>query len=213
MAIEKKDSYGDARQHSEATLAYYNKNAASFVESTQTVEFSEKQDKFLKLLPEHATILDFGCGSGRDSKAFLERGYHVDAIDGSDKLCRIASEYIGQPVKQMLFQDLNEHEKYDGIWACSSILHLNHQELHKVLVLIQNALKQGGYLYTSFKYGTFEGMRNGRYFIDQTENTFDDLICDMEELKVVDYAITSDVRPGREEERWLNIILEKKAIS
>lgn len=194
---------------SNLTLNYYNQNAQSFVDSTQKVEFFTKQEQFLKYLPEKAHILDFGCGSGRDSKAFLDRGYQVTAIDGSEELCKFASEFIGQPVKQMLFQELNEREQYDGIWACSSILHLDRAALHDVLILIHNALKQGGYLYTSFKYGDWEGIRNGRYFNDMTEAVFTDFIQDIPDLQVVEYSITKDVRPGRAEEKWLNVILKK----
>lgn len=197
------------KNQEQQTLDYYNKNAQSFVDSTQKVEFYEKQEAFLKYLPEKAHILDFGCGSGRDSKAFIERGYQVTAIDGSEQLCKLASDFIGQPVKQMLFQELNEFEQYDGIWACSSILHLERQQLYNVLLLIGNALKPGGYLYTSFKYGDWEGFRNGRYFNDMTETVFTDFIRDIPQMQVVEYSITKDVRPGRAEEKWLNVILKK----
>ena len=106
------------------TLKYYNKNAQSFASGTVSVKFTEVQDKFLEKLNPDAYILDFGCGAGRDTKYFLSRGYQVDAVDGSEQLCRIASEYTEIKVRQMLFQELDEKEKYDGIWACASILHL-----------------------------------------------------------------------------------------
>lgn len=111
------------------TLDYYNQNATMFAVGTACVDFRQTQDKFLHNLKAGDTILDFGCGAGRDTKYFLEHGYQVDAIDGSKELCKIASEYTGITVKQMLFQELNETEKYDGIWACSSILHLSKEEL------------------------------------------------------------------------------------
>lgn len=71
------------------TIEYYNKNAKQFVETTVNVEFSRMQDRFLEKLQEGAYILDFGCGSGRDTKYFLEQGYQVDAIDGSEELCKL----------------------------------------------------------------------------------------------------------------------------
>ena len=153
------------------TLLYYEKNAESFTDNTATVDMKDIQSRFLKELPEGAYILDLGCGSGRDTKAFLEKGYHVDASDGSEELCKKASSLTGIPVKCMLFQELEAVDVYDGIWACASILHLPKKDLADVLCKIAAALKKNGVLYTSFKYGSFEGMRNGRYFTDFTENS------------------------------------------
>ena len=192
------------------TLKYYNKNVQSFASGTVSVKFTEVQDKFLEKLNSDAYILDFGCGAGRDTKYFLSRGYQVDAVDGSEQLCRIASKYTGIKVRQMLFQELDEKEKYDGIWACASILHLPKKQLREVLENMYAALKSEGWIYTSFKYGEFEGERNGRYFTDFTTDTFKDFIHDMHGLKIEEQWITGDVRPGRGEEKWLNLLLQKK---
>ena len=144
------------------TLDYYQRNANVFVEGTLSADMHDAQKRFLNMLKPQAYILDFGCGSGRDAIAFLSRGYRVDAIDGSPELCRIASELIGNPVKQMLFDELSSINQYDGIWACASILHIPKRELVDVLRKISDALKDSGVLYTSFRYGSFEGMRRGR---------------------------------------------------
>lgn len=191
------------------TLKFYENNAIAFASDTMHVDFRETQDHFLQKLPCSGRILDFGCGSGRDTKYFLERGFAVDAIDGSEEMCRIASVFIGIPVRKMLFQELCAKELYDGIWACSSILHLPKTELREVLVKMQDALKAGGVIYTSFKYGYFEGTRNGRYFTDFTEDTFGDFVREVSGIKLEEYWLTGDVRPGREEEKWLNIILRR----
>ena len=191
------------------TLNYYNQNATQFCENTISVEFTATQHRFLSHLPVAAHILDFGCGSGRDTKAFLDQGYHVEAIDGSEELCKLASRYTGIQVRHMLFQELSAVSEYDGIWACSSILHLSRDELLNVMHKMVTALKPGGIIYTSFKYGTFSGERNGRYFTDMTEEAFADFMCKMDGLQIEEEWVTSDVRPGREEEKWLNLILRK----
>ena len=190
------------------TLDYYNQNAESFIQGTVSVDFKETQDKFLQLL-SGKKVLDFGCGSGRDTKYFIESGYAVTAIDGSEELCKSASAYTGIQVKHMLFQDLDEVDCYDGIWACSSILHLPKEELKIVTQKMSRALKPNGIIYTSFKYGNFEGERNGRYFTDFTLDVFKDFISDVKDIAIEEYWITGDVRPGREEEKWLNLILRK----
>lgn len=192
------------------TLNYYNQNADSFIEGTVSVNFKEVQDKFLQML-YGKKILDFGCGSGRDTMYFLKSGFDVTATDGSEELCKYASEYTGIQVKQMLFQDLDEVDYYDGIWACSSILHLSKNELRVVMNKMSRALKAGGIIYTSFKYGNFEGERNGRFFTDFTIDEFTDFVKDVKEMAIEEYWITGDVRPGRGDERWLNLILRKIA--
>ena len=191
------------------TIDYYNLNAENFIENTQNVDMHLAQDKFLHLLNEGAAILDFGCGSGRDTKYFLDKGCRVTATDGSAELCRQASVFTGIEVQEMLFQELDDIDTYDGIWACSSILHLPKNELLLVIRKMSDALKSTGVIYTSFKYGDFEGVRNGRYFTDFTEDSFKEFIAEIPELTIEDYWITGDVRPGRGDERWLNLILRK----
>lgn len=191
------------------TLSYYNTNTSSFVESTQSVQMTEAWNRFTSKLAPSSLILDFGCGSGRDTKYFLEKGFAVDATDGSSELCAAASKFTGITVKQVLFQDWKSEAKYNGIWACSSILHLDKSELKQVIGNIRDALLPSGIFYTSFKYGNFEGDRNGRYFTDLTEASFAELINEVSGFEIIEEWITSDVRPGREEEKWLNVILKK----
>lgn len=191
------------------TLQYYDKNAKNFIDNTVTVDFTATQTRFVSKLEKGSHILDFGCGSGRDTKYFLSQGFQVTAIDGSVELCKLASEYAGIPVKHMMFQELEEKETYDGIWACSSILHLPLPELRDVFQRITAALKKDGVLYTSFKYGNYEGERNGRYFTDMTEDRFSDFLKNIKGLELEEQWVTSDVRPGRGDEKWLNIILRK----
>ena len=197
------------KENKDITLQYYNQNAGSFVSSTIHADLTDTQNRFLSRLEPGAAILDFGCGSGRDTKYFLEHGYQVDAIDGSAELCALATEYTGIPVKCRMFQELDEQKKYDGIWACSSILHLSKDELKNVMQRMLCALKNDGVIYTSFKYGTFEGERNGRYFTDFTEKTFDGFLSGIRHVKIEEQWLTGDVRPGRESEQWLNLILRK----
>lgn len=191
------------------TLNYYNENANKFVTDTKDVAFDDYRQHLLKHLKSGDRILDFGCGSGRDSKAFLDAGYNVKSIDGSAELCAIAKELTGLEVEHSYFEDLSDESIFDGIWACSSILHVPYLELPSIFCKIKTALVPGGLCVTSFKYGTFEGMRNGRYFTDLNEELAEALIDQVNGLTIESFVYTSDARPGREDEQWLTMILRK----
>lgn len=190
-----------------STLSYYDSNAEDFAASTVLVDFSDAQERFLAQLDSGARILDFGCGSGRDAKYFLDRGFAVDASDGSSAMCRVASEYLAMPVKHECFQELSEVDVYDGIWACASILHESKADLPDVLGKMARALRSGGVIYASFKYGDFEGERNGRYFTYLTEDSLAELLAGVPSLRRHQTWVSSDVREGRGDELWLNCLI------
>ena len=91
----------------------------------------------------------------------------------------------------------------------SSVLHLPYGGLKDVMLKMSRALKNNGIIYTSFKYGTFEGERNGRYFTDMTEEKFENLLQEIEVFHIEEQWVTSDARPDRGDEKWLNLILRK----
>lgn len=188
------------------TLRYYNETAKEFVQGTVDADLSRLHRRFLKLLPIGAHILDLGCGSGRDAKAFLDAGYQVTAMDGAEACCVLAKGYIGQPVLNKTFAELDFVADFDGIWACASLLHVPFGELTEIFEKIAKALKPGGFFYASFKYGDFEGERNGRYFTDLDEKRLAALLKPVKELKIVETFVTGDVREGRDGEKWLNLI-------
>lgn len=191
------------------TLNYYELNADEFVTQTQLLPFAGVQNRFLMRLPQGGHILDFGCGSGRDTRAFLRQGFQVTAVDGSAKMCRLASEFTGIQVKQMRFQELDDKNAYDGIWACASILHLPKNELPGVMVRMREALKDHGLIYTSFKYGDFEGWIGERYFTYFTWKSFRDLIAGIGGLEIEEIWLTPDSRPERADQQWLNCTISK----
>jgi SAM-dependent methyltransferase len=194
------------------TLAFYNSIAADFVQGTIHADVETLRQWFLKYLPLGAAILDLGCGSGRDSKYFLDIGYSVTAADGSLELCKFASAFIGQNVDLITFDELDYYQMFDGIWACASLLHVPFVQLSAIFEKISRALRPGGYLYVSFKYGSFEGERNGRYFTDLTEERLSDIISHHEELEIKEMTISNDVREDRRDEKWINAIIKKRPI-
>lgn len=193
------------------TLEYYNNNAQLYCEQTIVGNLQENYDKFLKQLPNNAYILDFGCGSGRDSKYFIDIGYRVKAIDGSIEMCKLASKYINQEVNCMKFDELNDIDTYNGIWACSSILHIEKEELSNILNKMINALKINGVIYTSFKIGTGYEIKEGKYYNYLTKEEMEEILNKVNKnVKMIDYFETLPSTKRTEKGTiWGNFIIKK----
>ena len=190
------------------TSQYYSDNSQEFFESTVTADMTPLYEHFLKYVSSGSTILDFGCGSGRDTKAFLEMGYHVVAIDGSEELCRLASDYTGIKVKCMDFMELNSFDSYDAIWACASLLHVPSTNLPILLSKMKNALRGNGIIHMSFKHGDFEGERNGRFFLDMTSDRLH-AFCNADTgFHIEEEWYSEDVRNDKDV-KWYNCIVRK----
>ena len=190
------------------TMEYYKEYAEEFYESTIDADVEPLYERFLKYIPDSGQILDFGCGSGRDTKYFADQGYEVDAIDGSPELCKMASEYSGIVVKCMDFFELEVESKYDGIWACASLLHVDRERLPETFEILKNALVMNGYLYASFKYGDYKDIRDGRYFVDLNEDSLTGIISSVQGFEIVEMWQSQDVRRGKDVD-WINVILKK----
>ncbi|KJV43926.1 tellurite resistance protein [Acinetobacter indicus] len=190
------------------TIDYYNKHAEEFTTSTFEVDMKSLYQPFLAELPEGARILDVGCGSGRDTLAFKNKGYQVDAIDYSEELVKKASRLTGIPIKLKSFYEVDDYEAYDGIWACASLLHCERNRLKEVIGKLVSALKPNGVLYMSFKYGDSDREKDGRQFTDLNEEQAKALLEQFDNVQQIQQWITVDKRPDRQE-KWLNLLLRK----
>ncbi len=190
------------------TIDYYNRHSREFFSATKDIDVTPLYEHFLAHLPPNAYILDAGCGSGRDSKFFLEQGYRVFAMDGSAALAALAAEYIGQPVHHMAFADIGMADTFDGIWACASLLHVPRAQMATIFQKFIRALKMGGVWYLSFKWGTSDRLVNDRLFTDYDADTFSAFVAQFPTLKLVKWWQTQDLR-GRETS-WLNALLQKQ---
>jgi len=188
------------------SIEFYNKNAEKFYNRSLTADMSETCEKFLKYVTPSGKILDAGCGSGRDTLYFLKRGYEAVAMDASEEMVRLSTELTGKPTMLMKFEDFDSKDEYDGIWACASLLHVSKLEIKDVMFKLIQGLKDNGIFYGSFKYGEGEAFRDERFFNFYNENGLLELINEVGQLHVIDIWVTKDVRPGREDERWINCL-------
>lgn len=188
---------------------YYNENAARFFRQTVGVDMEPLRERFLEDIPPGGHVLDAGCGSGRDSKAFMTRGYQVTAFDASAQLAELAGAYLGNEVRVLRFQEIEWTETFDGVWACASLLHVPRRELPSVLTRLGKALKPGGVMYVSFKYGTGEHVIGNRTFTNLDEPSLNALVAHTAVLEIAELWTNRDRRVGHTDEWWLNALLRK----
>lgn len=167
------------------TIEYYNKYASKIFEDTVGADTDAQRREFLSCLEEGDTVLDLGCGSGRDSLAFYELGYDVTPLDASAEMCKLAEIHTGLEVLNMAYENMEFDEVFDGIWGCEALVHVPDTEMAEVMEKIIDALCPGGVLFLSFREGDFEGFQGGCYFSDYTQEQLERLIRKTGRLEII----------------------------
>ena len=191
------------------TIKYYNINAKRFYEDTVEIDLKDFYPKFLKHIPNNGKILDLGCGSGRDSLYFIKKGYLVTSIDGSKEMVKLSSQLTSQKTHLLNIENIDFENEYDGIWAYASLLHIDESITKDVIGKLGKALKKDGVLYASYKYGKGTYKNGLRFFNNYNERDFKKLICEINGLDFLTYWITKDLRPNRQDEKWLSVLMKR----
>jgi SAM-dependent methyltransferase len=193
------------------TLEYYERNAESYFKATRDADLSALYERFIRRLPKDAHILDAGSGSGRDTLAFLRRGYKVSAFDSSPALCELSTRLTGVRARVLRFQDVEDKEEYDGIWACASLLHVQEAGLPDAIARLVRALKPGGVLYMSFKRGSGERVtEDGRFFTDMTDSRLRLVLQVIPNARLEDLWITTGEGQFQGQDEWLNALVSRQ---
>ncbi len=192
------------------SIEYYNKYAAKIYEDTIDVDMSGVMQEFLKELEEGDTILDLGCGSGRDSLTMYELGYDVTPLDASEEMCKLAEIHTGLDVLQMTYEEMEFEDVFDGIWACGSLIHVPKNEMPEILGRICDALYAHGVLYMSLKRGDFEGFRGERYVCEYTAEGLRSMVEKTGLFEILRVWETDDVRSGHPDTVWINMLARKR---
>lgn len=197
------------------TLSYYNDQASVYYQQTCAVNLEEIYSQFINRLTFESdlNILDVGCGSGRDSLYFASLGFTVTAVDGSAKLLNLAKKNCEHDINwlHLSFTDIANQDwinHFIGIWACASLLHLPFKELPDVLNVLVAALKTGGVIYLSFKYGDSERLEGDRLFCDMNGSRVEQLLTKIPSVTLVKSWQSYDKRYDNST-IWLNAIIIK----
>lgn len=190
------------------SIEYYNQNAADYFERTVDIDMQEYWNHFTELVPEGGSILDLGCGSGRDSAYFISCGFDVTAMDASEEMCGLASIHIGQDVLKLSFEEMDFDEVFDGIWACASLLHVPGNQIDGVFTKVIKSLKVNGVLFMSFKYGDFEGAKEGRYYKNYRTKALKELIARHSDAELIDIQKYEKSNPDNNE-TWIYALVRR----
>ncbi len=188
------------------SISFYDKNASEFLARTIDVDMSGLYERFLPLVCDGGLILDAGCGSGRDSKAFLDRGFEVEAIDASAAMVEATSSHTGIRAKRMTFEEIDWVDRFDGVWACASLVHTPYEDFQSALQKLVNAAKPRAPIYVSVKNGGGPANEGERQFFNYTEQRFRDALNGVLGHRISEIWVTDDSRADKERPRWLNAI-------
>lgn len=139
-----------------ATIAFYETNAPHYTLGLGQAP-SRHLDGFLDRLDEGAHVLELGCGGGQDSARIVERGFGLDATDGTPAMVRKANERFDVGARLLRFDELDAVAAYDAVWAHACLSHVARADLPSVLASIHRALRPGGWHFANFKLGSGEG--------------------------------------------------------
>ncbi|MDB5805383.1 MAG: ubiquinone/menaquinone biosynthesis methyltransferase ubie [Betaproteobacteria bacterium] len=157
----------DLQDISARTLAYYQESAETFRQRTSDHDVRQNIEALLRHIeaPAPWTLLDFGCGPGRDLKTFTDLGHIAVGLEGTPAFAAMARADSGCEVLEQDFLHLQlPPQHFDGIYANASLFHVPAQELPRVLGELHAALKPGGVLFSSNPRGdNHEGWNRERY--------------------------------------------------
>jgi SAM-dependent methyltransferase len=195
----------DLKQITALTLAHYNQRAEDFRAGTRDHDVRQNIDALLRHIAGDPpfTILDFGCGPGRDLKTFRELGHVAIGLDGAEHFAEMARTDTGCEIWQQDFLKLDLPKgRFDGIFANASLFHVPGRELPRVLRQLHSTLKPGGVLFCSNPHGAnVEGWNSGRYGAYHTLETWRAHMTEAGFAELEHYYRPSEL--PREQQPWL----------
>lgn len=201
----------EVRQLLDATLAHYNGRADAFWAATRDHDVSQNREALLAALGTGGpwTLLDIGCGPGRDLKAFSEQGHRAIGVEGAARFVEMAAAFSGCEVWHQDFLALDLPEGFfDGIFANASLFHVPRLSLPAILSQLHGALRSGGVLFCSNPRGANEELyQDGRYGVFYDWASWQELLRGSGFTEITHYYRPSEAPP--EQQRWIASVWRK----
>lgn len=168
------------------TIAFYDNNATSYFDSTFSIDMTEIYKKVRAYVPNGGSVLDAGCGVGRDTQYFIRHGFKVSSFDASAKMVELCNQYPFAYCEQKTFADIDYPPTFDLVWACASLLHLSKSEFEHAISRLISSLKPDGHFYFSLKKHIDNKKRNERDFYNYSCDYIDQLLVTRHKLSRID---------------------------
>lgn len=184
----------------DSTREYYEKHAEDYFLATHSLDLHSLWSRLYKRLEANATILDFGCGSGRDLHYFTSQGFRVVGMDYTANLLKLAKGFTHQPLvlSDMRYPPFRQ-DTFEAVWAVASLLHLPAQAIQPVLAQIHRILKPNGIFLTTLKKGQGEAIDQfGRYTVFYLAPEWTTLLsqCGFDLIDLDEDVEVREVKPG-----------------
>lgn len=189
------------------SIQYYDDNPKRFIDDTYNADMSKHHEVFEKYIKDGGSVLDLGCGSGRDSLHFSSRGYDVTSLDGSEQMVKFCRTTLTNTVVHATFESYTPEQSFDGIWACASLLHVERTEIENIIRKYINHLQPNGIFYMSFKNHSEDFDNEGRYFTCFDKIRLEKLFSQINEVEIINLTETLDVRNSKGQ--WISAIIRK----
>ncbi len=194
------------------TIRFYDQHADAYANKTLFLDLVSIYAPFLELVPPSGRLLDAGCGAGRDTRFFIERGYVVISFDASTGMVRKCQEYPHAYCVHLSFSEIAFKEEFDGVWACASLLHLPFEKAKSAVVRLATALKLNGIMFLSVRAGNGDSRENGRYFQYYDDKMIDTLFAHDPRLEVLRAWHSTSVGPdGDQSTAWINVLIKRRS--
>ncbi|AUC86832.1 hypothetical protein CW735_00395 [Alteromonas sp. MB-3u-76] len=215
LGEQRKDQPIERKSYQTATINYYNSSSKEYISSTRSISLNSLYSKFRNSgsfrggIPRGGLILDAGCGSGRDTRYFIQHGYRVVSFDASEEMVRSCLSYPFSYCIEHSFEQIDYLEEFDAVWACASLLHLKEADLKLAMERLYNALVPNGVIYFSLKNRPeHEGKdSDSRQFFYYEQASIESL-CEELGLKKVEIW-ENTTRKQNDTSTWVNYIYEK----
>jgi len=191
------------------SIDYYNRNAQDFIERTMDLDVSVIADRFLAYVTNGGSILDLGCGPGRDALYFKAKGYDVYGLDGSEALVSYAKRLLGDKISLSTFEAYKNPICFDGIWAMASLIHVFEKDMTKMVSKYKEMLKPDGIFYMSFKKYKENFVIEDRFFTCYEIDSLEAMIKEVKGLDIIELFESSSIKEGHEEEKWVNVLCKR----